>query len=120
MPEVNWWKALFAAVDGKNTSAFLKFLTPDAEFRFANAPAAFGHAAVGESVEGFFGAIGSSAHTLNRTWQDEDSAICEGTVTYTRLDGSELTVPFANVFYMRDGLIARYLIFIDQGDLFAA
>ena len=50
MPEENWWTALFAAVDGKNTAAFLKFLTPDAEFRFANAPPAFGHAAVGESV----------------------------------------------------------------------
>ena len=120
MPEENWWTALFAAVDGKNTAAFLKFLAPDAEFRFANAPPVFGHAAVGESVEAFFGAIGSSAHTLGRTWQDEDSAVCEGTVTYTRLDGSELTVPFANVFFMRGGLIARYLIFIDQGDLFTA
>ena len=119
MPEANWWKALFEAVDSKNTAAFLEYLTPDAEFRFANAPSALGHAAIGESVDGFFAAIGSSAHTVNRTWQDDDSAVCEGEVTYTRLDGSKLTVPFANVFYLRDGLIARYLIFIDQGELFA-
>jgi ketosteroid isomerase-like protein len=120
MPDATWWKSLFEAIDSKNTSAFLGFLTPDAEFRFANAPAAQGHAAIGQSVDGFFAAIGSSAHTANRTWQDGETAVCEGQVTYTRLDGSTLTVPFANVFYLREGLIARYLIYVDLGALFAA
>ena len=120
MPAASWWTSLFDAVDTKNTEAFLDLLTPDAEFRFANSPSARGRAAIGESVGGFFQAIGSSAHTVNRTWQENDSAVCEGEVTYTRLDGSTLTVPFANVFYLHDGLIARYLIFADIGELFPA
>jgi ketosteroid isomerase-like protein len=118
MPVASWWTSLFEVVDTKNTEAFLDLLTPDAEFRFANARSACGRAAIGESVGGFFQAIGSSAHTVNRTWQDNDSAVCEGEVTYTRLDGSTLTVPFANVFYLRNGLIARYLIFADVSELF--
>jgi hypothetical protein len=34
-------------------------------------------------------------------------------VTYTRRDGSLLTLPFANTFELRDGLIAIYRIYID-------
>ena len=71
-------------------------------------------------VAAFFGMIGGSRHELQRTWNDGDTRACEGFVTYTRLDGSKLRVPFANVFYMRDDKIARYLIFIDNGALFAS
>ncbi len=45
--------------------------------------------------------------------------MCEGLVTYTRLDGSQVTIPFVNVFYLRGDKIARYLIYIDNGPLFA-
>jgi hypothetical protein len=45
--------------------------------------------------------------------------VCEGLVTYTRLDGSQVIVPFVNVFYLRGDKIARYLIYIDNGPLFA-
>ena len=47
MHSKDWWNSLFAAIDGKDTAAFLSFLTEDAEFRFANNPPAVGHAAVG-------------------------------------------------------------------------
>ena len=40
-------------------------------------------------------------------------------MTYTRKDGSTLTVPFVNVFYLRDGKVARYLIHIDNSGLFS-
>ena len=45
--------------------------------------------------------------------------MCEGLVTYTRLDGSQVAIPFVNVFYLRGDQIARYLIYIDNGPLFA-
>ncbi len=114
-----WWGRLFAAIDSKDTAAFLEFLAPDAEFRFANAPVAQGHAAIGAMVSGFFGIIGGSRHRLIRSWKDADTAVCEGEVTYTRLDGSTLTLPFANVFYLRGERIGRYLIFIDNSALFS-
>lgn len=119
MPDRNWWESVFATIDGKDVPGFLAFLTADAEFRFANSPSAHGHEAIAAVVGGFLGAIGGSRHRLIRAWQDDASAVCEGEVTYTRLDGSTLTLPFVNVFYLRDGKVARYLIFIDNSALFA-
>ncbi len=43
----------------------------------------------------------------------------KGSCTYTRLDGSQVTIPFVNVFYLQGDKIARYLIYIDNGPLFA-
>ena len=120
MHSKDWWNSLFASIDGKDTRAFLGFLTEDAEFRFANNPPALGHEAVGAGVDGFFGAIKASRHQLHRIWEDAETAACFGDVTYTRLDGRDVTVPFVNVFYFRDGKIARYLIHIDLAPLFAA
>lgn len=44
-------------------------------------------------------------HEVFDTWQQPHATICHGQVTYTRHDSSQLSVPFANVFKMRDGLI---------------
>ena len=120
MPSPDWWSRLFAAVDSKNTAAFLGFLTDDAEFRFANLPGAHGHAAIGAAVDAFFASIAASRHTLLRSWQDASSAVCQGEVEYTRHDGRRLTLPFVNVFEMHGERVRRYLIYIDAGPLYAA
>jgi limonene-1,2-epoxide hydrolase len=41
-------------------------------------------------------------------------------VTYTRHNGSSLSVPFANVFELKGDKIASYRIYIDNSALFAA
>ena len=48
------------------------------------------------------------------------SAVCEGEVSYTVPGGALVHVPFANVFDLKDGRIASYRIYIDNGPLFAA
>jgi len=116
---LHWWESLFESVDAKDTKAFLEFIAVDGIFRFANSPAAKGHQAIGEGVEGFFGAIKASKHHIIRTWDDANSRVCQGEVTYTRLDGNKVTVPFVNVFLMRGERIAEYLIYIDLAPLFA-
>ena len=120
MLKPDWWNALFAAIDGKRTQDFVAFLCEDGEFRFGSAPGVRGRASVAAAVDAFFGMIAASRHELVRAWTDDGSAVCEGNVTYTRLDGSQVTLPFVNVFYLRDGLVARYLIYIDSAPLFAA
>jgi ketosteroid isomerase-like protein len=119
MPTQDWWNALFAAIDGRDTPAFLGFLTDDAEFRFGSHPSAHGRDAIGEAVAGFFGMIGGCSHRQVRTWQDGAHVACQGEVTYTRLDGSRVTLPFVNVFEMRGDKVARYLIYNDLAPLFA-
>jgi limonene-1,2-epoxide hydrolase len=114
-----WMAALLAAVDAKDTPRFLSFLTDDASFRFANAPAVVGKAAVGAMVGGFLSSIKAVRHDIGETWAPPGRALCEGVVTYTRHDGSTLTAPFVNVFVLRDGLIADYRIYVDASALYS-
>jgi ketosteroid isomerase-like protein len=113
------WEQLFSAIDGGDATAFASFVAPEGEFRFGNAPPVCGRDAVREAVAGFFHAIGGCRHRLLRSWHSAGSAACEGEVTYTRRDGSTLTLPFANVFLLHGGEIASYRIYIDNGPLFA-
>ncbi|MCC7198449.1 MAG: nuclear transport factor 2 family protein [Gammaproteobacteria bacterium] len=116
----DWWTQLFDAIDRKDTVAFLGFLTEDAVFQFGNAPPVHGRVAIGAAVSGFFGAIGGSRHQLLRSFTGPDARACQGEVSYTRLDGSTVTVPFANVLAMRGELVAGYHIYIDLTPLFSA
>ena len=117
-PDRAWWKRVLAVVDAGDADDFVELLTPDAQFRFGNAPVIVGHAAIQEAVAAFFAAIASSRHRLLSTWSGPGTAVCEGEVTYTRHDGSMVSVPFANVFELRADKIAAYRIYIDNSSLF--
>ena len=119
MPSKDWWSSLFATIDGKRAQEFAR--VPDAGRRIPlRQPASVhGQANVAAYVDAFFGMIGGSRHELLQTWDADGSTVCEGLVHYTRLDGSQVTIPFVNVFHLRGDKIARYLIYIDNGPLFA-
>lgn len=110
---------LFHAIDGRDAQGFVGFLTTDAEFRFANAPAVNGIHAISDAVQAFFDSIAGVKHTVLEQWENGDTLFCHGLVHYTRHDGSELCVPFANLLHMRDGKVARYLIFTDNSALYS-
>lgn len=116
-PDSAWWQQLFAVIDASDATGFVDLLTPDAQFRFGNAPTVVGTDAIRAAVSSFFAAISSSSHHLLRTWSSSNGVACEGEVTYTRHDGSKVTVPFANVFELRGPLIAAYRIYIDNSPL---
>lgn len=111
--------SLFAAIDAKNTDAFLDFLADDGSFRFGSAPELHGHAAIKAGVDGFFASIAGSRHSLLNILYKDATLVCEGEVTYIRHDASELTLPFTNVFELSGELISRYKIYIDIAPLFA-
>ncbi len=115
----DWLKSLFRSVDGSDANTFVTFLTDEASFQFANAPVVKGKPAIREMLKGFFDSIKGLNHQLTDTWQQNDAVICRGVVTYTRHDGSTLTVPFANIFRLKDGLIDEYLIYVDASQLYA-
>ena len=50
VPDRAWWETLFEAVDSGNAAVFSTFLTPDAQFRFANAPVVIGVQAIGAAA----------------------------------------------------------------------
>ena len=110
---------LFRTIDARDSRKFTSFLTPDATFRFGNAPAISGHAAIEQAVAGFFASLKALSHRLIATWEQGDSLALQGEVTYTRHDGSQITLPFANIFRLRDGLVREYLIYADVAPLYA-
>lgn len=117
--EESMLRDLFAAIDSKNAETFVDYLTPDALFRFGSAPVAEGRDAIKAAVGGFFESINGLQHQVKMAMRQGDTLVCEGDVTYTRHDGTTITLPFADVFEMDDGLIAGYKIYMDIGPLFA-
>ena len=116
--DVNFEK-LFASIDAMDTESFLGFIHEDATFRFGSSPAVKGHAEIGAAVSGFFSSFAALKHDLQRLVADGNAVVCEGEVTYTRHNGSAITLPFVNVFETDDGLISLYRVYIDIGPLFA-
>ncbi|MEP6548934.1 MAG: nuclear transport factor 2 family protein [Gammaproteobacteria bacterium] len=117
-PGQAWWEHLFATIDARDPAGFAALLTPDAHFRFGNVPTVTGSEAISAAVGGFFAAIASCRHRLIRTWSTPTGVACEGEVSYGRLDGTTITVPFANVLDLQGELVCSYRIYIDNSPLF--
>lgn len=111
-------QSLFDSIDKFDTKTFASCLDEEAEFKFGNMPVVKGKNAIFEFVAGFFQAIRAIQHTNLEVWELEGIRFVNGTVTYTRLDGSTLTVNFSNTFKLKGNLIKDYLIFIDNSELF--
>ncbi|MEO1202484.1 MAG: nuclear transport factor 2 family protein, partial [Pseudomonadota bacterium] len=97
-------EGLFDAIDSMDAANFVAYLTEDARFRFGSAPEAQGRAAIAEAVGGFFASIAGLKHHIDLFLVEGETIVCEGSVTYTRHDGSTITLPFADVFDMRGDL----------------
>jgi len=117
--KTDWLAGLFSDIDAQDTPRFLAYLRPDAQFRFGSAPAVKGTEEICAAVDGFFATIAGLSHVIGKSWSYGDTVVCEGEVTYRRHDGSEITLPFANVFDMDGDSIARYKIYMDIGPLYA-
>lgn len=110
---------LLAAIDASDSEAFVGFLTEDARFRFGSAPAVTGRDAIREAVDDFFASIEGCSHSVTNIWHGENSMVCEGEVCYRKLDGSEVIVPFVDVFDVCEELVSNYKIYIDPSPLFS-
>lgn len=110
---------MFAAIDAKDARAFSEYLTGTAEFRFGSAPIVKGREQIRQAVEGFFGTIAAVRHEVELFVGDADRVLCEGQVTYTRHDGSSITLPFADSFVISANGIDSYRIYIDIAPLYA-
>lgn len=110
---------LFAAIDANDAAAFVGFLTDDAVFRFGSAPAVTGRAAIQEAVTGFFGSIAGCSHKVTNTLASSSTLVCEGEVTYRRLNGTAVTLPFTDVLEYEGELISHYKIYMDISPLYS-
>lgn len=119
MSKPAWLDRLFTAIDGRDAETFGSFLHNNVVFRFGNNPEVHGRGPTVEIVGQFFGALAGIRHEIYDVWETGGAVIVHGQATYTRQSGTKLTVPFANVFKMKENLIKDYLIYIDNSRLFA-
>lgn len=110
--------AMFESSDRKDVAGWTANMTDDVRFVFGNGEPLIGKEAVSATITAFFGAIEAIKHTVLDSWILDDKLTQKLTVTYTRLDGSVLEAPAANILTMRDGLISEYLIYVDNSELF--
>ena len=110
---------MFGRIDAMDTDGYLRFLTEDVKFRFGSMPEAVGQAAVRDGTATFFSAIKGIRHTLTGYWSSGDTVMVRLEVEYTRHDGRQVTLPCANIFEVRGGLIADYRIYMDVTPVFA-
>jgi limonene-1,2-epoxide hydrolase len=110
---------LFTAIDACDVDRFLGFIDPEAHFRFGSAPAVKGHDAIAQLVTGFFESISGLRHKVINTFSSGSMLVCEGDVTYTRLDAREVVLPFVNIFEFGNDLICDYRIYIDIAPLYS-
>jgi uncharacterized protein (TIGR02246 family) len=119
MSQPAWLEKLFATIDAKDAAAFAEFLTEDAVFRFGNGAPARGRDAVREAVAQFFAGVKALQHVVRESWVVPGAAVMHGQVTYTRHDGSQLSVPFANVLKLDGTRVREYLVFADASTLWS-
>lgn len=109
---------LTPALDRQDVSAVLALLAPDCRFQAGNAPVVVGREAIEQALAAFFPNVRAVQHTISDVFEAPERAVYRGIVTYTRPDGSSLTVPVCDVFALRpDGLVTAYCIYIDWSAL---
>jgi len=110
---------VYEAVDSKDEQRLARFLTENCTFVYANSDPVVGRANVAEASKKFIALIAGIKHQLLDVWALDDVIVSRLEVTYTRKDGSTLTVPAVTIWRMRDGQIDDYRIYIDIAPLFA-
>ncbi len=59
------------------------------------------------------------SHTVVEVFEAGEATIAESNVTYTRKDGSTVTVPVVTIYRSGGDLIDDYRVYIDLAPLFA-
>jgi len=118
MSDSAWIHEMFDALDADGVPGLFPYLDEDVMFRFGSFPPGRGRANFDETWVAISAHIESLSHELLDVWDSGDSAVCRGNVTYALKDGNAVTLPFANIFYLRDGKIVQYLIYIDASAVF--
>jgi ketosteroid isomerase-like protein len=110
-------KKIYQCVDAKNATALSHFLTDDIAFQLGNAVPINGKVDVVAANQAFFSSIDQMSHHIDGIWREGNHLICNGTVSYVRLDASEFSAPFATVLTLRENLIEKYQVYVDISEL---
>ena len=111
-------RAIFDALDKRDTEAFLGYMTEDVVAVAANAKPVVGKAAFEKLYTRYRDKIKSSHHEFENLWlaaNDDSVVIAALRVHYTRMDDSTISLPCINVLRMEGPLCSRYMVYVDIG-----
>jgi limonene-1,2-epoxide hydrolase len=94
-------------------------MTDDVRLRLGNGATIEGKSAFVEALQTFFASVARFRHVVTNVWSDREALIAELEVHYTRLDGTEKTLPVCNVFRLREGAVADYRVYMDIAPVYA-
>jgi ketosteroid isomerase-like protein len=114
---------LFVATDTFDVDNVVPFLDDHMKFRFGNADPLLDLQTFRSMVIEFNASLGGIRHEIKSLWTipEERVVVAVLVVHYTRLDGSQISLPCCDVFRLgADNKITNYDIFMDINPVFAA
>lgn len=115
-----FFEGLFGAVDSAAAIGAAENFTDDGVLVFANYPPMVGRTAITQFTMLLFQLAADVQHFIDDFWQvGERAAFTRGRVTFTRSDGSQLTVPFATVSLFNEdrSLLIHHQVYVDASML---
>ncbi|WP_172280153.1 nuclear transport factor 2 family protein [Chryseobacterium sp. LAM-KRS1] len=109
---------ILSAIDSKDPNKFAEFLSEDSVFKFGNFPEEVGKSAIFKAQTDFYNSIKDLKHKILRIWKDSTSTVVQMEVSYTRHDGSNITLPVTDVFVFDGNKITHTLIYMDINPLY--
>lgn len=111
--------SFFAKVDAMDVAAVDPVLADDVRMVFGNGEPMIGREAVLAGNAGFFTTIAGMSHRVLREWTVGPETVVETDVTYTRLDGKEVTLPAITIWVVDSSdRIIDLRIFADLAPVF--
>src|SRR4051812_31512847 len=112
--------SFFDKVDSQDLDGLGALCADDVTMVFANQEPLIGRAAVLAGNTGFYSSIKGLSHHIRNEWTFGATSIAETDVTYSRLDGKQVTLPATTIWDVDDtGLISQIRIFVDLAPVFA-
>jgi hypothetical protein len=118
--KLSWYEEVFEHIDNKRVEEFLSFISDDIKLTFANQPCAEGKEAVRSALTVFWQMIYGLKHQFTHVFESEGHVIFEGTVKYTRLDQTAVSVPCVTIIKVSDELAKEWRIYTDLTPVFSA
>jgi ketosteroid isomerase-like protein len=113
-------RSIFQKVDTMDPHALDEVIAEDARMVFGNAEPLVGREAIAAGAGAFLSTFKGLRHRILNEWSVGADTIVETEVTYTRLDGKEVSLPAVSIWRVGDdGLIAEYRVFFDVAPIYA-
>ncbi len=114
----DWLRTVYDRADALDADGYARFFQEDGTFTLANNPPMRGPDEIKAGLTQFFGTIAGMRHEFLRTYRTGDTEIMEAAVTYTRQDGTQVTLPGMAICVRHHDQIRESRSYIDVGPLF--